>query len=73
VEARRQYPRVVHDEEVAGAKEGREVAHAAVLRRAVVATVHEQPGRVARLHRGLGDARRRQVVVEVVGVHGGPG
>ena len=47
---------------------GREVGHAAVLGRRAP-PVDQQTGRVAGLDRHLGDARRRQVVVEVVQPH----
>ena len=72
-QASRDHPRVVDHEQVARPQQVGQIAHVAVLRVAPSAAVDEQAGRVARLDRGLGDARVGQVVVEVAEPHGRSG
>ena len=61
-------PRVVHDGELAG-ELVRQLGERAVADVAGRALVDEQPRRVAALRRMLRDQLRRQVVVELAGIH----
>ena len=65
---RRQHPGVVDDDDVAGAQEIGKVGDRPVVGRRAP-PVDEQPGSVARLDRHLGDALRRQLVVELLQPH----
>ena len=68
MQARRDHPRVVDDELVAGAQQLRQVAHDAILERR--AGPHDkQPRRIARPRRAQRDPLRRQVEIEQVGAH----
>ncbi len=60
---------VVEDEHVAGIKQRRQVAHDAVLERALRAH-DKQPRRIARIFRAQRDALFRQIEVEEVDAHG---
>ena len=62
---------VVQDEEVAGTKEGGEVADVVVAESPGFARDNQEAGRVAGLDRLLGDQLGRQVVVEVRRSHAG--
>ena len=68
VEPRRDHPRVVDDQRVAGAEEIRQIADAAVGERAVRAD-HQHPRRIARNRRRQRDALGRQVEIEQVDAH----
>ena len=70
VEAGPPHAGVVDDEQVAGLEERREVPHVAMLGRHVRPPVDQQPGGVAGFDGHLGDALGRQVVVQLVSVHG---
>ena len=65
----RQHTGVVEDQAVAGAQIRRQVEEMPVLRGTGVLIQHQQPGGVTPLDGRLGDKRRRQVKIKIVGLH----
>ena len=65
----RQHPGVVQDQAVAGVQILRQVVKMTVLRLPCRLVQHQQPRTVPPLQRGLGDELRRQLKIEIMGLH----
>ena len=65
----RQHTGVIQDQAVAGAQVLRQVVEMTVLRLPCRLVQHQQPRTVPPLQRGLGDKLRRQLEIEIMGLH----